>query len=63
MSLDDIFFSRGGFLSSCLDDTEISNDVDMVNYLYQNNPIQNKLITSQAKLRRGHKKSNGGFST
>jgi len=63
MSLDDQFFSRGGFSSSRLDDTEITNDADVINDLCQNNPTRNGLITSQAKSRRGHKKSRCGFST
>ena len=63
MSLDDRFFSRGGFLSSHLDDTEISNDVDVMDGLCQNDTIRNKVIASQTKLRRDHSKSKCGFST
>jgi hypothetical protein len=63
MSLDDIFFSRGGFSSSRLDDTEISIDVDVMNGLCQNDTIRNELVTSQTKSRRGHTKSKCGFST
>jgi hypothetical protein len=63
MSLDDRFFSRGGFLSSRFDDTEISKDVDVVNYMCQNYPIHNEVIISQTKSRRGNKKLKCGFST
>ena len=63
MSLDDIFFSRGGFSSSRFDGTEISMDVDVANYLCQNDPICNEVIASQTKSRRGNKKSKCGFST
>ncbi|QMU54770.1 MAG: hypothetical protein GKS07_07720 [Nitrosopumilus sp.] len=63
MSLDDRFFSRGGFSSSCLDYTGVSNDADMMDDLCQNDATCNKLIASQAKSRRGHKKSKCGFST
>ncbi len=63
MSLDDKFFSRGGFSSSRLDDTEISNDTGVMNGLCQNDPIHNETIASQSKSRRANKKSKCGFST
>jgi hypothetical protein len=63
MSSEDRFFSRGGFLSSRLDDTEISNDADVMNYLCQNNAVQNGLFTSQSKSKREHAESKCGFST
>ena len=63
MSSDDRFFSRGGFSSSRLDDTEMPNDVDVMNYLCQNDAVQNELITSQSKSKRDHTKSKCGFST
>lgn len=63
MSLDDMFFSRGGFSSSRSDDTETIDDADMMGYLIQNDLNQSRLTASQVKSRREHKRLKGGFST
>ncbi len=62
-SLDSIFFPKGGFSSSHLDESEISRGIDGINSLHPNYPMRDYRFGDQNKAERDHQKTKGNFST
>ena len=61
--LDIVFFPKGGFSSSNMDDIWISNDVNSMDLTHPNDPTQNDCIAIQFNSRRKCQKSEEAFST
>jgi hypothetical protein len=61
--LDIVFFPKGGFSSSHLNDIVITNDVIGMDSTYPNVTVQNDCKSSQVKLRKRYQKSKADFST